>query len=180
MNRTFFLAMRGAITALLMLAPIAALSASDFGEPAPDFARRVLAMHNQERMRLGLAPLSWNMRLSQEAQQWANILVRCGAFEHSQVQDTGENLWMGTAGFYSPEQMVGDFLSERRAFHPGRFPNVSTSGNWSDVGHYTQVIWPQTQDVGCAIARGRGEDVMVCRYWPAGNVDGESVGLVQN
>jgi hypothetical protein len=83
---------------------------------------------------------------------------------------------MGWGSRWSPEQMVGSFLSERGAFRPGRFPDVSDTGDWSDVGHYTQVIWPETRDVGCALAEAGRQEVMVCRYWPAGNVDGQRVG----
>lgn len=161
---------------MLLLSPIA-LAAGDFAQPGTDFAARVLASHNAERAHMGMPPLRWSAQLSQDAQQWANSLASHGAFEHAQARDhTGENLWMGSANWFSPEQMVGDFLAERRAFRPGRFPNVSNTGNWADVGHYTQVIWPETQAVGCAIARGRGLDVLVCRYWPAGNVYGQRIG----
>jgi hypothetical protein len=152
------------------------LSAGKQPEPSQDFAGRVLTLHNRERANMGLPPLRWSTRLSQEAGSWASSLANRGAFEHSGQGDFGENLWMGSAEWFSPEQMVGAFLSERDAFRPGRFPHVSRTGNWTDVGHYTQVIWPQTQAVGCAIARSRGQDVMVCRYWPAGNVFGERVG----
>jgi hypothetical protein len=55
-------------------------------------------------------------------------------------------------------------------FRAGRFPDVSATGNWADVGHYTQIIWPTTQRVGCSISRSVKDEVLVCRYWPAGNV----------
>ena len=87
----------------------------------------------------------------------------------------GENLWMGTAGAYRIEAMVDSWASERRWFRPGIFPNVSTSGNWADIGHYTQMIWPATTRVGCAIHRSRRSDYLICRYAPAGNVSGTRV-----
>jgi hypothetical protein len=82
---------------------------------------------------------------------------------------------MGTRNYFAPARMVADWASERSMFRPAVFPAVSTTGNWADVGHYTQIIWPGTQRVGCAIGRSASSDVLVCRYWPSGNVDGQRV-----
>jgi hypothetical protein len=49
---------------------------------------------------------------------------------------------------------------------------VSRTGDWSQVAHYTQIVWPATQRVGCATASNRSNDYLVCRYLPAGNVVG--------
>ncbi|MCT2558834.1 CAP domain-containing protein [Tsuneonella sp. YG55] len=145
----------------------------------PSFAFRLLAAHNVERDRAGLPRLSWSSRLAQEAQAWAVVLSKKGTLEHSsnaQRRNMGENLWMGSAGYYSAETMVGGFLAERDKFRPGTFPQVSRTGNWSDVGHYTQIIWPTTTEVGCAVAKGAVNDFLVCRYNPPGNTFGEKVG----
>ena len=145
-----------AISAVAGLLIPSILSAGNQAEPGQDFAGRVLTLHNRERASMGLPPLRWSAELSQEAGSWASSLADRGAFEHSSRGDFGENLWMGSADWFSPEQMVGAFLSQRRVFRPGRFPHVSRTGNWMDVGHYTQVIWPETQAVGCGVARSRG------------------------
>jgi hypothetical protein len=87
----------------------------------------------------------------------------------------GENLWMGTAGSFSLEEMVGSWSVEKRLFTPGTVPNVSRSGHFSDVGHYTQMIWRRTTRVGCALHRSRANDYLICRYSPPGNVLGERV-----
>jgi hypothetical protein len=84
---------------------------------------------------------------------------------------------MGTHGAFSVEAMVGGWASEKRFFHAGTFPNVSRTGDWSDVGHYTQMIWPTTQRVGCALASTGRVDYLVCRYAYKGNVDGRTVGF---
>ena len=79
---------------------------------------------------------------------------------------------MGSRGAFSVEAMVGGWSSEKRYFTRGVFPNNSNTGNWADVGHYTQMIWPTTQRVGCAVASTPRIDYLVCRYSPAGNIDG--------
>lgn len=92
---------------------------------------------------------------------------------HSADTDDGENLWAGTRGTYSPEEMVGLWIAEKADFTPGMFPNVSKSRDFTAVGHYTQVIWRATERVGCAIADNGREEFLVCRYARPGNVVGE-------
>lgn len=82
---------------------------------------------------------------------------------------------MGTRGAFTAQQMVASWASEKARFRPGIFPAVSRTGNWADVGHYTQMIWPTTTHIGCAVASGARHDVLVCRYAPAGNIDGRRV-----
>lgn len=80
---------------------------------------------------------------------------------------------MGTRGAFSPEQMVGNWIAERAYYRPGApFPNVSRTGNWTDVAHYTQVVWSGTTHVGCAIYPSANWDYLICRYSPPGNIDG--------
>jgi hypothetical protein len=167
--------------ALSAFAIVAAASAAvpAGAEPRGDFAGRLLEAHNIERDNAGLPRLSWSRSLAQDAQDWALQLSRRGSLQHAEShvrKGMGENLWMGSAGNYSAEDMVGGFLTEREKFRAGTFPQVSRTGNWSDVGHYTQIIWPRTTEVGCAVAKGRTDDFLVCRYNPPGNTFGEKVG----
>jgi hypothetical protein len=157
--------------AVLLLLGLCAAFPCDAAAPA-GFADRVLAAHNTERAALNLPPLVWNDVLAAHAAVWANRLAELGRFEHSpknEREGEGENLWMGTAARFTPEEMVGGWAEEKRFFRNGTFPNVTTSGDWHVVGHYTQMIWKETFQVGCAMAREGGRDVLVCRYSPPGN-----------
>jgi hypothetical protein len=136
---------------------------------------RLLAAHNRERAALDVPPLAWDPALAADAKAWADSLARTGRFEHSVSNEDGENLWAGTPGAWSPEEMVGLWLAEKRDYRPGIFPAVSRSGDLRNVGHYTQVIWRNTRRVGCALASGAREDVLVCRDAEGGNVIGERV-----
>jgi hypothetical protein len=137
---------------------------------------RLLASHNRERAALGIPPLKWDAELAAEARHWANRLVRSGAFHHApenMADPQGENLWAGTRGAFPVEGMVNAWVREGRYYRTGTFPNNSVTGRVADVDHYTQVMWRDTHSVGCAIARGGEEDVLVCRYSQAGNYIGE-------
>jgi hypothetical protein len=161
-----------------LVAAVAASPASAQSFPAT-FPARILAAHNAERARAGVPALVWDGDLGTAAATYATQMAMSGRFAHSDRslrRGTGENLWMGTHGAFSVEAMVGGWASEKRFFRPGVFPNVSRSGDWEDVGHYTQMIWPTTQRVGCALASTPRVDYLVCRYSGAGNIDGRPVG----
>lgn len=144
-----------------------------------ELAGRLLAAHNRERTAAGVPPLRWDPALAASAASYGPALAAIGRLQHSPRSNRpgqAENLWMGSRSAYTPEHMVGTWIDERRDFRPGLFPAVSRTGNWSDVGHYTQMIWPSTTTIGCAVHRSPRWDFLICRYTPKGNVDGNRVG----
>ena len=42
------------------------------------------------------------------------------------------------------------------------------------IGHYTQMVWKKTNEVGCATADSNTLSLLVCRYSPGGNLYGET------
>ncbi|WP_187107816.1 CAP domain-containing protein [Sphingomonas xanthus] len=148
--------------------------------PAPRGERLLISAmldgHNSARASYGVAALSWDPALARSAMVYARRLAASGRFEHDPANrgpaPQGENLFMGTRAAYSYAEMVGGWVNERRHYRPGPVPTNSRTGDFSAVGHYTQIIWPTTQRVGCATASSRSHDYLVCRYWPAGNVVG--------
>ena len=169
-----FIASRGRIG----LCAIALLNLMQIGATAvsTNLEQRLLAAQNLERERLGLTPLRWNPQLAEAAGQWADRLARAHRFEHAPenpVAPQGENLWEGTRDYFPPESMVDAWAREKKFFKIGIFPDNSTTGDVEDVGHYTQLVWRDTSEVGCAIARNAEDDVLVCRYSQAGNYIGE-------
>ena len=147
-----------------------------FLDQSSHFQQRVLDAHNLEREDVGVPALRWNAALAVDAQRWADHLARTGKFEHAPDNPRaveGENLWAGTKDHFSPEAMVSAWVREKRYFKPGTFPDNSTTGDVEDVGHFTQVAWRDTREVGCARAAGAREDILVCRYTTAGNWIGQ-------
>lgn len=141
-----------------------------------DIDYRLLVTHNAARSEVGVSSLRWSPSLAASAREWAQHLAATGRFEHAPENPAapqGENLWAGTRGHYAPEAMAAAWIAEKQNFKPGLFPDNSRTGRVEDVGHYTQLVWRSTREVGCALASGAREDVLVCRYSDAGNYRGE-------
>ncbi len=147
---------------------------ADDSRPSNPVEQRLLAAHNSERARVGASRLMWSENLEAEARDWAVELIDSGRFAHDpRPHGHGENLWMGWGNrVFTPEDMVGDWIVERRRYRPGVFPNVSRTGDWVAVGHYTQLIWRNTTHVGCAVEHRGDRSLLACRYSPPGNIDG--------
>lgn len=146
--------------------------------PLSRFAQEVLAVHNQTRQAMNVAPLRWNPVLEEHATARAGELARIGQLVHAPREGRGierENILEAPVS-YTPTQMMGRWASEQQHFVPGIFPNVcNTGGDCSGVWHYTQMIWSTTTDIGCGQAQGHGFNWLVCRYSPGGNKDGKPV-----
>ena len=141
-----------------------------------EFEIEILRAHNEIRHKIGgMANLTWSTVLQKTAQQYSDYLSTELLFEHSGVAGQGENLWMGD-GSTSTTSVVHDWGKEMQYFKYGVFPDVSTTGIWKDVGHYTQIIWNSTVYVGCGGALGSDNQFRIsCRYTPPGNYIGEKV-----
>lgn len=142
-----------------------------------DMPGDMLSVHTAFRQNVGVPALTWSGTLASHAQSWADTLAARGGcgLEHASGIAEGENLWAGTTGAYGFEAMAESWADERSNFVPGVFPDVSKTGNWADVGHYTQMIWRDTTEVGCGMGSSNECDFLACRYAPPGNVTGKTV-----
>jgi pathogenesis-related protein 1 len=134
--------------------------------PAGD-AERLVAAHNKVRAQHCAQPLTWSPKLAQFAQQWANTLRDQGCkFGHSGGK-YGENLAAGTTGAMDPESVVAMWYDEVKGY------SFKQPGFSMQTGHFTQVVWRGTTQVGCAMVQCKGNDVWVCEYDPPGNWEGK-------
>ena len=163
---------------LAALFAIGLATAADAAKPSlSPFAQSVLDLHNRQRARVGSPPLRWDPGLEAAAAAYARQLASGGSLAHASRAGRAnqrENLAMGMRGWTAP-QLMQDWIEEKRNFIPGIFPDVSRTGQWSDVSHYSQMIWATTTSIGCGQASGVQWDYLVCRYSPPGNVDGKPV-----
>ncbi len=139
------------------------------GAARPEMPEQMLAAHNAVRAKLGVEPLAWSAPLAAYAQQWADHLVSTHGFQHRANARYGENLYAveGDGAAARPDDVVRAWAGEARRYD-------YRANSCRDVcGHYTQVVWRATREVGCGVARSSGYEVWVCNYSPPGNVIGQ-------
>jgi uncharacterized protein YkwD len=143
-------------------------AASDAKPPAPEgFAKLVVDAHNRARGKHCAPPLAWSAKLAASAQSWARRLRDRGCPLVHSGGHHGENLAAGTAGVLDPDSVVAMWYDEIQHY------SFAHGGFSMDTGHFTQLVWRRTKEVGCGVAHCRGLDVWVCQYDPPGNMQGE-------
>jgi len=143
----------------------------------PFSAVDMLSAHNIIREKAGVPPLAWSESLTQSAQKWADALYTRGCImEHEQQSQYGENIYVfwrtqesGIALMKSPAYVIGRLASEETNYD--YTSNSCIPGE--KCGHYTQLVWKDTAEVGCGaricLDGDKQTDVWVCRYSPPGN-----------
>jgi uncharacterized protein YkwD len=117
-----------------------------------------------------LAPVTWSESAAAGAQEWANHLASeldCG-LEHAGAKGYGENLAAGTN--LSAKGAVELWASEKKNYVYAKSYEFSTN-----TGHYTQIVWRDSTQIGCASAKCSRSTVVVCRYQPQGNFLGAAI-----
>ena len=139
--------------------------------------------HNYYRSLHGVLSLKLNKTLNSFAQNWADELINTGNFQHdpeNRVAQTGENLYSGWRSPFGPEPDASK-ESVKAWYDEIEFYNYADSereiaAKFSKIGHFTQLIWDDTTDIGLGFAEKKDESngmittVVVTKYWPAGNM----------
>jgi len=95
-------------------------------------------------------------------------------FQHS--GRTGENIASTTSSTKVLDELLDLWTREQNWFIKGcRYPDCSSNGD--EVGHYTQMVWARTSEVGCGFAPGANSNwnYLCCQYTVSGNVIGQYV-----
>ncbi|KAM3960130.1 ectin [Aphomia sociella] len=142
------------------------------------FEDAFLRAHNEFRSNHGVPPLKLNKKLCKYAEEWAKTLVKIGKMEHREQDEYGENIfyaWSSDPNFdITGKEPVEKWYSEIKDHAFGREPTSLGSG------HFTQVIWEDTQEVGVGMARSKdGQIYVVGNYYPPGNVVGSFANKVR-
>ncbi|KAL0965122.1 hypothetical protein UPYG_G00277100 [Umbra pygmaea] len=131
-----------------------------------DFEKQFVNSHNDYRQKHGAPPLALSRDLCESAQKWADYLLSTDCLEHSST-DNGENLYYASSSVpknVDGKDAVDSWYSEIKDYH------FSKPGFISGTGHFTQVVWKDTREVGVGLATDGRTTIVVGQYHPAGNI----------
>lgn len=151
------------------------------GEPAE--LTGITLFHNEVRAMVQTATplpsLTWSPALAATAAAW---VAQCrdqdapiGLVDHNPGRSNGHPYYVGeniyaSGGAASAQQAVQLWASEQANY------NYATNTCSGVCGHYTQLVWRTTLEVGCAVGNCAGltyPNAIVCDYGPGGNSGGK-------
>lgn len=156
----------------------------------------IVARHNELRSKVAkgeesaqpparnMKKLQWNDELAKIAQRWAD---QCPEYHDENrmspdfADEPGQNMadiWTSYEADVDLEQRIGDWYAEIEHFPSQNVDSFSEDGATGVIGHYTQLVWAETEYVGCGLINYKDQDqpdlmfryTLVCNYYPPGNV----------
>ncbi|GCF00110.1 hypothetical protein ZYGM_002977 [Zygosaccharomyces mellis] len=146
-----------------------------------DTASTLLELHNEKRAKhQDTAPLTWSDSLSAWSYGYANSLKGTeydpcsGILKHSSDRNNqGENIAYATNADWT--FMIDMWYNEIQYYDYNDITGIYHDG--MEVGHFTQLVWAASQQVGCASVQCPNDGTyLLCEYSPEGNVYDGNVG----
>jgi uncharacterized protein YkwD len=129
---------------------------------------KLLERHNTLRAEHGAPALKWNSDIEKFAQEWANKIAKEDSMYHRNPNDYGENIHWISGAEPTGESVTNSWYNEINYY------DFSKPGFSMKTGHFTQVVWVGSTEIGCGQAKSkRGGIYIVCNYNPPGNYSGQ-------
>ncbi|XP_077982896.1 cysteine-rich venom protein latisemin-like isoform X2 [Glandiceps talaboti] len=133
----------------------------------------ILDTHNNLRRQVepsasNMQHMFWHDEMANMAQTWAEECTwDHGQPDHdmSDYDKLGQNMWKG--GKNSIPVATNSWYNETYSYN---FEDGSCTREF--CGHYTQVVWAASSEVGCGVADCGSYNMIVCNYGPRGNYAG--------
>ncbi|CAN9512771.1 unnamed protein product [Ophioblennius macclurei] len=130
------------------------------------FHQEFLESHNAYRNAHGAQPLTLNGELTATAQKWADHLLKESKLAHSSTND-GENVFYMSSSEsvnLTGKEAVDSWYAEIKDY------DFKNPGFKSNTGHFTQVVWNSSTELGVGMATDGKKAFVVGQYRPAGNI----------
>ncbi|MDH4317210.1 MAG: CAP domain-containing protein [Desulfobulbaceae bacterium] len=178
-----------ALACSLLVIMVLSLTLPTLAEDAPLNRRAIVQAHNKWRAEVNSPDISWSAELADKASNWAKSLRQKNcALRHSgpgqnlywaspqksanSKDKKGNWIWRIKAQNVSEKDVVDSWATEKKWYNSAKNSCYAPTGR--SCGHYTQLIWSDSTEVGCSFALCDDQSqIWVCNYHPAGNIVGQ-------
>ena len=115
-----------------------------------------------------VSPLVHDREITKFSKEWAQHILDTGRFEHSNNRDYGENI----AYTYSPSHYKSFVRSTNMFYNEESLYDYTNPVFSFETGHFTQLVWKSSTDVGIGMVSNGTITVLVTNFWPPGNFQG--------
>ncbi|CAH1773108.1 unnamed protein product [Owenia fusiformis] len=149
-----------------------------------EFEKNILRRHNELRaLHVSTPPLKWHRQMAARALAYCKTLERDNSFAHSPSSSrqnplAGENLWRtrSSVSLARTKNDMGNKASQQW-YDEIKYYDYKTPAFSSKTGHFTQLVWDNSEFLGCGIAEGKHgmwfSYTVCCQYSPPGNYRGQ-------
>lgn len=145
------------------------------------YQQSILDAHNSHRANHSVSDIKWSYELAGIADKIASSCVY-GHETKTGGGGYGQNIGAGTIPSDINKMITNAMYNNEIGYYPG-YGNEPDMGDFHRWGHFSQIVWKDTQEVGCATVHcpgglaNTGSGIMpyftVCNYKPVGNMAGE-------
>ncbi|XP_017014662.3 uncharacterized protein [Drosophila takahashii] len=126
----------------------------------------ILRENNKYRKLHNASPLKMDAELASYAQEWADHLAEKNLLETRPLPLYGENIMCVRKSLFCVDQIMRLWYQEKYNYNYYR-PSFDLY-----TGHFTQMVWRETEFLGVGVASNDSHIWIVCNYHPPGNVSG--------
>ncbi|XP_028905665.1 cysteine-rich secretory protein 2 [Ornithorhynchus anatinus] len=163
------------LAAFLYLSSGQDISFSNLSTSNSQVQNEIVNKHNALRRQVSppasnMLRMEWSPEAAKNAKAWADQCTLQHSSPEKRVTNTncGENLFMSSSP-NSWSNAIQSWYDEVKDFTYGKGAKTANAV----IGHYTQVVWYNSYQIGCSAAYCPNQPVfkyyMVCQYCPAGN-----------
>ena len=136
--------------------------------------KNILENHNYHRRRHQVGDLTRNSEIEKIAQSYSEKLASTGEFNHSgntyKGTKLGENLYKNWGSY---QVSVTGTEASNSWYDEIKDYDFNNPGFSMDTGHFTQLVWKGSKELGCGASCQNNACVVTCNYYPPGNYIGQ-------
>ena len=132
-----------------------------------DFRKSILDTTNALRAKHDSQPLKWSAEAASKAEELVKEIAASGQLKHGKHEGMGQNIAYSMGKEFTGADAANMWYKEISNY------NFKKPGFKGNTGHFTQLVWADTKEMGAAVSVVGNKTYVVANYIPPGNVTNE-------